>query len=228
MSESMASEIRKARDRSLLHKRIRGDENPVIKELHVRFASSLSGLDDFAELEVLILSGCDFPSLSEIPTLRRLVSLTVSDSSLRDVDGIERFPELLVLDIQRNHVVDLDSLTESGVRNLAVDGNPLSRHSYEQVLPQLEERGCRVSRSGDREWRVSARMHEVGAPFVCYERGGSYFLCSPGLSVTEQPARDHPKVDPDELEGILDMDPGELMSLFRSRGGVWPPPPCDI
>ncbi|MFD7290266.1 hypothetical protein [Streptomyces sp. NPDC059863] len=220
----MEPEIEKALELARLHKRLRGDTSDVITELHVSHAASLGGLKNFPELEVLILVGCDPVSPSDLPRLEGLVSLRINDSALRDVASMENLPRLRILRIQRNFVRDLTPLLECALATLEVAGNPLSEESCGEVLPKLVERGCEVSCSGEREWRATLRLWSANIPLSCYENGGRYYLCSPGLGVTKLPDYDHPEVEMSEVEGLLDRDPTELLRVFESRGGIWSSP----
>ncbi|MEU8136543.1 hypothetical protein, partial [Streptodolium elevatio] len=113
----MEPQVRKGLELARLHQRMRGVDTTTITELHVRQATSLNGLHNFPSLEVLILTGCDPVSLAALPRMDQLISLTVQDSGLRDLDGIDRFPNLLVLDVQRNLLQDLGPLSDCNATN---------------------------------------------------------------------------------------------------------------
>lgn len=211
----MEPQVLKGLELARLHQRMRGvDETQTITELHVSHATSLNGLRNFPALEVLILSGCDPVSLAELPHLDQLISLNIADSALRDLDGIERFPSLLVLDVQRNLLRDVSPLLDCTATNIAVSGNPLSRQSHEQVLPALTARRVRVSAAEPREWRLTCRMHAAGVPLSCWKSGSEHFLYAPGLGITAFPERNRIAVDVDQLEAVVARDPHELLTLF--------------
>lgn len=224
MKYPVGPEITKALELAKLQKRLKGDKSETIKDLYVSYSTSLAGLQNFPDLEVLILAGCDPVSPEIFPNLNHLVSLRIHDSGLCEIKGIKNFPALHLLSIQRNMVQDLKPLLESNISSLEVEGNPLSEQSYYEVLPELVERGCKVSCSQEREWRITLRMQAAGIPLVCYASDGRYHLCSPGLGVTKVPDYDHPEVEIDELEGTLNRNPSELLSIFESRGGTGSPP----
>ncbi|MFI8434365.1 hypothetical protein ACIGJO_11540 [Streptomyces sp. NPDC079020] len=220
----MEPEIVKGVELARLHKRLRRDDSDTIKELHVAHAKSLTGLANFPDLEILILAGCDPVAPETLPTLEHLLSLRIHDSGLRGLEGMNKFPSLRLLAMPRNWIHDASPLLDCNLASLEIEGNPLSRNSYEVVLPELMRRGCDVSRSQEREWRASLRIRETNIPLSCYENSGQYYLCSPGLEITESPDTDHPEIEIDEVENLLDRDPNKLLDLFRQRGGVWPPP----
>ncbi|MFC8535553.1 hypothetical protein ACFUJY_16565 [Streptomyces sp. NPDC057249] len=224
MTTPMDPAIAKGVELARLHKRLRRDDSDAITELHVTHAKSLAGLEKFPDLEILILAGCDPVVLDALPALEKLLSLRIHDSGLRRLEGIANFPSLRLLATPRNLIQDLSPLLECDLADLEIDGNPLTRNSYDVAIPELTRRGCNVSRSQEREWRASLRCREEGIPLGCYRSGDDYYLFSPGLEVTESPDTDHPKVEIEEVEDLLAREPGKLLELFRERGGIWPPP----
>ncbi|HEY9328471.1 MAG TPA: hypothetical protein VIS09_09590 [Streptomyces sp.] len=125
-----------------------------------------------------------------------------------------------IISAERNKIQDLRPLLQCNLGILDVAGNPLSEESYFEVIPKLVERGCKISCSQVREWRVTLRMQHSGIPLNCYEKEGEYYLCSPGLALTGAPEYDHPRIDIDEVESILARDATHLLPLFRKRGGM--------
>ncbi|MCF2533124.1 hypothetical protein [Yinghuangia soli] len=208
----MEPQVREGLERARLRQRLRGRGTEAITDLRISNAASLNGVRNFPALEVLILDGCDPVSLAGLPRMDQLISLTVQDSGLRDLDGIDRFANLSVLTVQRNLLHDLGPLLACNATNIAVSGNPLSRQSYEEILPELAARGVRVSADEPREWQLTCRMHAAGVPFSCWKSGSEHFLYAPGLGFRE---RDRIAIDVDEVEATIARNPRELLTLFE-------------
>ncbi|MFJ6016681.1 hypothetical protein [Streptomyces sp. NPDC092952] len=216
--------LEKALRLTALNKRLKGDSSETVRDLFVRYSDSLVGLRNFPDIEVLILAGCDPVSFDEFSNLSLLASLRVHDSGLSGITGVENFSDLDFLSIQRNTVQDLRPLLGNRIARIEIEGNPLSEHSYYEVIPKLVEQGSEVSYSGEREWRITLRMQSAGIPLVCYSSEDLYYLCCPGFSMTKTPDYDHPEVRVGEVEEILDRDPRDLIRLFEKRGGTGIPP----
>ncbi|WP_431934479.1 hypothetical protein [Nonomuraea jabiensis] len=126
---------------------------------------------------------------------------------------VAELPKLRRLRASNNAIAELNVLAadERDFRELDLTGNPLSDHAYHEVVPGLRERLPHLRVSDEREWRLSRRLHTAGLPFDYYE---GYWLCRPGLEHTAYPDADHLKIEPGELEELLDRDPSEVPGLF--------------
>lgn len=187
------------------------------------FSQELDGLRRFSSLRVLILNGCEPVSLTALAGQSTLGALSVKFSALASLAGVEGLPNLNRLVLRCNFVKDLRLLLECPqIREIDVTGNPLSEESYLEVLPELGRRGCRVTFSDERSWRLTLLMHSVGLPFSCYQGEGGYRICRPGLRYTARPEASHPYVVPSELEVLLSSDIDEVKSLFNRKELFWP------
>ncbi|MFE4372656.1 hypothetical protein ACFRMN_31365 [Streptomyces sp. NPDC056835] len=190
--------------------------------LHVSHARELEGLLLCPNLEGLILVGCELTSLRALPLLESLVSLTVEDSSLVDLSGIESF-ELYTLRVARNFIRELAPLlNQARLKRADLRGNPLSEQAYTVAIPKLLSRGVDITSSAAREWHLTRRLHDSGLPFSFYRATDGYRLSRPGLSLTERPEADHPIVEPDELERLLANSLGAVEDLFDRGDLSWP------
>ncbi|MGY3340748.1 Leucine-rich repeat (LRR) protein [Streptomyces filamentosus] len=214
MRYPMESEVEKALDLAKLYAKMQGRSEGNVLELHVSHAESLRGLRNFPDLEILILSGCGSVKISELTHLGKLISLRIHDSDMASLEGVENLEELSVLSVQRNRIVDVSVLLDANASLIEVEGNPLSVESYGRISEALIEQGRRVHRSGPREWSVTARLQEAGIPLCCYKKRDSYFLSGPGLSLTRYPERGHPQVEIEEIESLLERDPGAVLDIF--------------
>ncbi|MGW4159524.1 hypothetical protein [Streptomyces sp. NPDC004788] len=193
------------------------EECASVEELNVRQARSLDGLDQFGSLRRLILSGCDPVSLDDVKVLSRLRILRVEDSALRELSGIESLP-LLAATLRRDFITDLTPLLRvSSLLEADVVGNPLSEYSYREVIPQLLAADCRVTFSGELEWRTTARLHAEGVPVSVYSDGSDFRLCRPGLALTDAPQYEHPLVSEAEVRSLLTGDPQAAYVHFEEE-----------
>ncbi|WP_405824361.1 hypothetical protein OG705_29540 [Streptomyces sp. NBC_00838] len=189
----------------------------MVTALHIRRSRKLSGLGDCTGLEILTLVGCDPVDLGQISGLPALRSLTIRDSGMTFA-GISSLP-LLSFYAPRNFVTDLSPLMNARrLANLDVTGNPLSEHSYREVIPRLVGRGCRVIASAELEWALTRRLHARGIPVSCYRKDGAYRLCRPGLGLTNAPEYAHPVIREGDIRILLDEDPYRVHRHFERKG----------
>lgn len=195
------------------------DELRTIEKLHVLRARDLSGLESCTSMRHLVLSGCDPVSFQTLTGMRDLEVAIVEYCGLKRLDGVEELSDsFLYLKAPNNSIEDLSPLLDCpGLNRLEVQGNPLSEQSYLEVLPRLRSRGVQVFASGEREWRLTRRLHEIGLPFSYYHSDEGHQLCRPGLSYTDWPATGHPIIDPDDLERLIDGEPTRIHELFAQE-----------
>ncbi|MEV1008860.1 hypothetical protein [Streptomyces sp. NPDC049881] len=187
-----------------------------ITYLKVRHARTYEGVSECSGLQILLLVGSGSHELPLLEPLDRLTRLVISDSALRTVKGVGDCPSIRDLEIARNFLQDLSPLLACPhLRRVDVTGNPLSRASYEEVIPELTRRGVKVSAPTLQERDLMLRMQAIGLPFAYYQLGGSYRLCRPGLELTDMPEADHIKMSPQDVQDLLDHDPDSLRSIFR-------------
>ncbi|MFI1189357.1 hypothetical protein [Streptomyces californicus] len=187
-----------------------------ITSININAARSLEGLESLHALRILIMNGCDVPSIGQpVQDMRSLVAVRSHNSALRDLSGLSKL-RLDRMDLQRNRIEDLTPLlAHVNLMEVNVTGNPLNHHSYRSVIPELMARGCRVIHSGETEWALGLRMSEEGIPFSYYESTEGYRLCRPGLRFTSVPELNHPIVPPEELDALLTEKPSAIASLFE-------------
>ncbi|MFE6102230.1 hypothetical protein ACFVQ4_19970 [Streptomyces laurentii] len=196
-----------------------GVENAAdISYLTVRYAREYSGLEECIGLEFLVLVGCDvdhIPLLDRHPSLRQL---SVRDSAVRGIDGVQFGRKLYQIELPRNFVEDVEPLLECAQLNsVDVTGNPLSDASYYEVLPKLERKGVRISAPTPQERDLMLRMRSIGLPFAYYHMGDSYRLSRPGLKLTDMPQADHIKINPEELDSLIESGRETLAGIFDRR-----------
>ncbi|WP_144316962.1 hypothetical protein [Streptomyces sp. sk226] len=191
-------------------------ELTAITSININAAHSLEGLESLHALRILIMNGCNVPSIGRpLQDMRSLVAVISHNSALCDISGLSEL-QLDRMDLQRNRIEDLTPLlAQANLMEVNVTGNPLNRHSYRSVIPELMDRGCRVIHSGETEWALGLRMSEEGIPFSYYESAEGYRLCRPGLRFTSVPELNHPIIPPEELDALLTENPSAVASLFE-------------
>ncbi|MGW1411817.1 hypothetical protein [Streptomyces sp. NPDC002403] len=191
-----------------------GDLAPVT-ELAIKYCREIEPLRTAQNLRIAILIGCDPVSTRVFGGLGRLKSLTIQDSGLRTVNDLIN-PALQKLTIARGFIEDLTPLKElQQPCVIDVTGNPLSRSSYKEVIPELRRRGHQVKALGEIPWRVSHRLHSEGVSIACYRGTEGYRLCRPGLSSTKYPDYSHPLISEDQAQELLTGDPRRAHSYFE-------------
>ncbi|MEV6345897.1 hypothetical protein [Actinoplanes sp. NPDC051851] len=189
-----------------------------IDVLAVVFPASLAGIERISGLQTLVILGYGGRSLDVLAGLG-LGVLDVRVSSVDSLDVVTQLPQLRTLSVNNCAVEEIDVLADGEhiVDELDLTGNPLSDRAYNDVLPRLRERISEsLVFSGEREWRLTRRLYAAGLPFDYYyhRRAGGYRLCRPGLAYTSAPDADHLRIEPDDLEAILDRNPSELLGMF--------------
>ncbi|MFE7485017.1 hypothetical protein [Streptomyces sp. NPDC057552] len=191
-----------------------------VEDLHVRHARSLFGLDRCSNLQLLIAVGCDAAiDLADVIEIESLSSLVVRDSGLDTLDALadRRWKTTLSCYTPRNCITDAAPLTRiPRLQNADLTGNPLSEHSYRNVVPALREQGTRVLVSGELEWKVTRHLHEQGIPVSCYKKknASAFTLCLPGLSLTDFPDYGHVEVQEKEVQSLLTGNPEIVFRFF--------------
>jgi Leucine-rich repeat (LRR) protein len=189
-----------------------------INYLHVSYSRSLVSLSELRGLEILQLIGCDPVDLTQLGTLPEIVTIVAKFSNLESLSGIEKFPSLTRLTIEMNQIRDLDPLLQCPkLRHLAVQGNPLSETSYREIVPQLQEKGIRVSFSDEPDWRMTIELQRRGFPYCFYKAHDGTRICRPGLALTDLPDLSHPIVSRKELTKLLGQSPEEVPGLFERK-----------
>ncbi|MEU6549141.1 hypothetical protein ABZ915_02495 [Streptomyces sp. NPDC046915] len=187
----------------------------AVEGLAVLGATDISDLARLTGLRVVRLiayGGRDLTPLAGLP----VTVLEVKVSAVSDLAVVGELPKLRRLRARNNAITEIDVLAsdERPFRELDLTGNPLSDHAYHEVLPVLRERQPQLRVSGEREWRLTRRLHASGLPFDYYHDDEGYWLCRPGLEHTAYPDADHLEIEPDELEAALDRDPSGIPGLF--------------
>ncbi|WP_424862905.1 hypothetical protein [Streptomyces sp. MMS24-I29] len=191
-----------------------------VKYLHVSYARSLEGLQSCPNLEILQLIGCEIDSLDPIRNLGALFTLNVRLSSLADLTGVVRLPELTRINAELNRIEDLEpllSLPGESLSYLKVNGNPLSDDSYRRVVPELKKRVRRVFVSDEAHWLVGLELRRRGLPYAVYKAHDGTRLCRPGLEPTglpNLPDQSHPIVSLEEIQDLLKSDTAAITELF--------------
>ncbi|MFE3141448.1 hypothetical protein [Streptomyces scopuliridis] len=194
------------------------DETQSVSSLTVRHAKSCGGLEDLCGLRILLLVGCGFPDLPPIGSLADLRNFTISESALRNLEGVGEAESLRSLELPRNFIEDLTPLLECRqLDSVNVSGNPLSEKSVQEVIPELTGKGVRVIFPTLKERELMSRMRDAGLPFSYYQMSGSFRLCRPGLDLTDMPEADHIKIAPDEVERLLGDDLEALENIFDRK-----------
>jgi hypothetical protein len=217
MSDAFAPAVEAALSKKIGHPPPFTDEELMeVESLVVKNTADLSGLTQLTALRVLILRGYGGTNLAPLAGLPDLSSLTVEFSVISDLSVLPQLP-VHTLILRCNNIEDLRPLLEIRGRDLEIDvrGNPLSEVSYREIAPALREHGAKVEVSGEREWRLTRRLHSMGLPFGYYDSKEGFRLCRPGLEFTPYPEWDHPRIAPDELERMLDTDPASVHTLFE-------------
>ncbi|GAB3870244.1 hypothetical protein ACFQ1S_02515 [Kibdelosporangium lantanae] len=191
----------------------------TVEALAVQRPTDISDLRRFTSLRVLLLSGYggdDLHPLADLP----ISALSIEVSAVSSVAFVAELPSLRRLKVPNNMITEIDALAayDRGFREVDLTGNPLSDHAYHEVVPVLRERVAELRVSGEREWRLTRRLHASGLPFAYYRNDRGYWLCRPGLEHTDMPSADHMGIEPDQLEAVLDRDPTEIPGLFPVHG----------
>lgn len=163
-------------------------------------------------LRLIGYGGRDLKPLAGLP----ITILEVKVSAVSDLMVVAELPRLRRLCARNNAITEIDVLTAGERHFLELDltGNPLSDHAYHDVVPVLRERLPHLLVSDERAWRLTRRLYEAGLPFDYYRDDEGHWLCRPGLEHTAYPDADHLKIEPDELEDLLDRAPSEIPGLF--------------
>ncbi|MFI7087647.1 hypothetical protein ACIBUR_29135 [Streptomyces anulatus] len=220
MEELEDPALQKALERQLKHPQpFSRDELGSVEDLHVRHARSLFGLHQCSNLQLLIAVGCDATiDLADVIKLERLSCLIVRDSGLNTLDALDdSWTTTLSCYTPRNRITDATPLTRiPRLQNADLTGNPLSEHSYRNVVPALRERGTRVLASGELEWKVTRHLHEQGIPVSCYkkENASIFTLCRPGLELTNSPEYGHVNLQEKEVRSLLTRNPEDVLRFF--------------
>ncbi|MFH9198945.1 hypothetical protein ACH4KO_16955 [Streptomyces anulatus] len=194
-----------------------------VTNLHISHARDISGLLRCPKLRILLLIGCDPVEMGSLTSLSSMVSLTVEDSGLHSLEGVQELP-LFTLEISFNFLTNLAPAARvKPLKRINVTGNPLSPDSFYQVIPELRSRGIDVTSSGEEEWRITRMLHEAGLPY-CYYRDdqGKFRISRPGLALTDRPEVNHPVIAPERLMELVTDQPSEVSELFErpdTQGG---------
>ncbi|RGC65802.1 Leucine Rich repeats (2 copies) [Micromonospora sp. MW-13] len=188
-----------------------------VERLGVLRPVDITDLARLTNLRTLILVGYGGQDLSPLAGLP-IVSLEIEVSAARGLEVIADLPTLRILRAKNNAISDIDVLNEGEHRFVEIDltGNPLSDRGFREVVPQLHDRVPELRVSGEREWSLTRRLYAAGLPFDYYRDENGYWLCRPGLRYTDFPNADHLKIDPEEIEAILDRDPATIPAMFRN------------
>ncbi|MFH9689298.1 hypothetical protein ACH4LE_23755 [Streptomyces sp. NPDC017413] len=189
-----------------------------VSALSVYHARDLRGLSLCPNVKILLLVGCEISSLSDIDGLDSLTSLVVEDSTLKSLEGVQRW-DIFSLRVKRNLIEELTPLTElPSLQLVDVTGNPISSRSQENVIPKLTARGIDVMSSLERERAITLRLHAFGLPFSYYRTSAGCRLGRPGLVFSNEPESGHPFIEPDEMDAILS---GPVKSVHESVHGLF-------
>ncbi len=194
------------------------DDLAAVEVLAVLRPTDISELRQFTSLRVLRLNGYGDEDLQPLAGLP-IKSLDIEVSAVSGLAVVAELPALSMLAVPNNFITEIDVLAagDHRLRELDLTGNPLSDRAYYEVIPELRDRVPELQFSGEREWKLTRKLHASGLPFDYYRNARGYWLCRPGLNHTAKPNADHLEIEPDELEAILDRDPAEIPGLFPVR-----------
>ncbi|MGW0768972.1 hypothetical protein [Streptomyces sp. NPDC002676] len=197
----------------------------AVEGLAVLGATDISDLARLTGLRVVRLIAYGGRDLTPLAGLSVTV-LEVKVSAVSDLAVVAELPKLRRLRARNNAITEIDVLAADERHFLELDltGNPLSDHAYQEVVPVLHERLPQLQVSGEREWRLTRRLYASGFPFDYYRDDEGYWLCRPGLEHTAYPSADHLRIEPDDLEAVLDRNPSEIPGLFPTATGNTNPP----
>jgi hypothetical protein len=143
--------------------------------LVVQGAKELVGFELFANLESLVLNGCEITDLAALAKMPKLQSLRVAGCTLRDISALQAVKTLDELEINFCQVEDLSPLLEMPKLHwLRLFGDPLSDASYDEILPQLREREIPgfhqppvIEVSPREDWQMCRKIWDAGLKH-CY------------------------------------------------------------
>ncbi|WP_424862912.1 hypothetical protein [Streptomyces sp. MMS24-I29] len=220
MHETLNPAILKAVQRTIGHRPpFTPAELESVDDLHISSNEGLAGLDALSSLELLILVACDPVDTAQLSRCKSLSTLTARLTGMADLGGLAEL-NLLSCYVPQNCIRDIDPLMNiSRLRNLDVTGNPLSEHTYNVLIPELRERGCRVIMSERFEWGITRRFHDAGIPISCYgnkaDSRDGYRLGIAGLRFTESPHFGHPYITTSQAEALTKGDLRQAFSHFE-------------
>jgi hypothetical protein len=196
-----------------------GQDLATVETLAVLRATDLGDLTGLTSLRALVLIGYGGRDLGPLASLP-IVALEVEVGAVSDLSVVAQLPRLRILKARNNAIAEIDVLVADERHFMEVDltGNPLSDRAYHEVVPRLRERLPQLRVSDEREWRLTRRLRAAGLPFDYYRDDEGYWVCRPGLELTAYPNADHLKIEPDELEEVLDRDPAEIHGMFPVYG----------
>jgi hypothetical protein len=162
----------------------------ITEPLRISGASDLTGIEQFANVDAVELLGCDLAALDDIAKMPKLRTLRVLCTSLRDLAALRRCETLVELELNYTLVEDLSPLLElPSLHWLRLFGNPLSRDSYDELLPKIAQRVMALWRkppivevSPRSEWEVARKIRDAGLPiaFGALPRTGVVNIVKPG------------------------------------------------
>lgn len=110
--------------------------------------SDLTPLSNLQNLNFLYLGGNRVEDISPLAGLYRIYHLNMEDNRIRDISTLENLTDIGFLHLNFNQIEDISPLVRNLGLNLGdevkLQGNPLSRSSYEKGIPELLNRGVRV------------------------------------------------------------------------------------
>lgn len=196
------------------------DDLAHIEALALLFPRDLSDVVHFPMLRTLNVIGYGGRDLAALADHSRLASLSLRFSALADVSAVPTMPMISRLKLPLNAIQDATALLSGlpELREVDLTGNPLSEESYHEVVPALRQRVREsVAVSEEREWQITRKLHAAGIPFDYFRQDDTYLLCRPGLEFTDTPDAGHARIEPADLEAMLQRDPKEIHELFTGR-----------
>jgi hypothetical protein len=194
-----------------------------ISQLIIHNARNISVLANCTQLVSLVLVGCEIDDLEPIKDLRRLTTLEVKYSSLHDIEALRDLEQIMILFLPCNRIETITALLGlSQLSMLSLVGNPLSPHSYYEVLPRIPMAlpepffPGEKEFSAEEEWQLTLELQQRGMPACYYRRDGQYYLCIPGLSITSQPETGHARLNPGQLRAELAKPDPDLLTIYRT------------
>jgi hypothetical protein len=104
-------------------KKLRSDiPKNTLKKLELRRIDDLTGIEQFPELEYLVLYGAELKSLLPLKNLKKLRRLSLKENSgISSLDGIEHLPHLDILDVsQMDNLKDVKALDNMQIDELYI------------------------------------------------------------------------------------------------------------
>jgi hypothetical protein len=192
------------------------DELKSIKKLRIKHAHDLAPLAECLNLKNLTLVGCEIENLDALKGFTQLDILRVEYSTLTDISALGTIKSLMTVQLDCNNVENITPLLElPRLSYISLVGNPLSSESYHDIIPKLPGASLDKKYSGKQEWELTLELRQRGMQACYYRENLDYYLCVPGLEVTEFPEAGHALIKPDALRAELANPDADLRTIYQ-------------